>query len=213
MTTATITTGTRVHYTGDMANLSGDGAIVEVNLKGFYGATYILILDDGRKWNMHPGQIKAQEEATRGDRFVMMDGVADVEEIAGLITKHAICEEMRRGAEIAKKETFNGEVERLKADSAYSYLVQDNQAAAKNLRAELKKAFPGIKFSVRKDGWSAIRVTIQSNGPTPKEVERVTDKYEEGHFNGMEDIYEYHETPWNRVFGGVKYVFVSVELD
>lgn len=40
------------------------------------------------------------------------------------------------------------------------------------------------------------------------EVE-VAFKYEAGHFNGMEDIYEYSRTPWSEVFGSVKFIFVG----
>lgn len=78
---------------------------------------------------------------------------------------------------------------------------------AKNMRIELKKAFKSIKFSVRSD-YSSVRVSW-TDGPTVEEVEAIVDKYEEGSFNGMEDIYEYNSTPFNDVFGGVQYVFTG----
>lgn len=80
---------------------------------------------------------------------------------------------------------------------------------AKNIRHELKRAFPGIKFSVRSEtfsGGDSIDISWDL-GPTSKEVEAITGKYQEGHFNGMEDIYESDRNNiWPDLFGGAKYV-------
>lgn len=65
-----------------------------------------------------------------------------------------------------------------------------NCAAA--IRAELKTKFPGIKFSVTSEnfaGGDAVRVSW-NDGPTSAEVEAITGKYQYGHFDGMNDIYE-----------------------
>ena len=65
--------------------------------------------------------------------------------------------------------------------------------SAKAIRSELKASFPGIKFSVRSDnfaGGDAVRVEWV-NGPTQPAVESIVEKYQYGHFNGMEDIYEF----------------------
>ncbi|ENT8789986.1 hypothetical protein ACFGH8_004509 [Escherichia coli] len=43
-------------------------------------------------------------------------------------------------------------------------------------------------------------------------VEAITDKFEEGSVNSMEDIYEYNITGFHRVYGGVKYLFCSRDL-
>lgn len=66
-------------------------------------------------------------------------------------------------------------------------------AAAAAIREELKKVFPGIKFSVRSDSFSmGNSIDIEwTDGPTTDEVEKFSGKYQYGHFNGMEDIYEY----------------------
>jgi hypothetical protein len=64
---------------------------------------------------------------------------------------------------------------------------------AKAIRQELKAKFPSIKFSVTSSSFSMgddVRVDWE-NGPTVKEVEEITDKYEEGTFDGMIDLYEY----------------------
>lgn len=102
------------------------------------------------------------------------------------------------------------------AIQAHPYLVplaQGEYASAKagaaNLRRHLKHAFPGIKFSVRSDTFSGgDSIDIKwAMGPTVKEVEAISNRYQEGHFNGMEDIYEHdHENVWPAFFGGAKYV-------
>lgn len=68
-----------------------------------------------------------------------------------------------------------------------------NQAkAAKAIRAELKTNFPGIKFFVRSRGFTGgDSVDIEwTDGPCTRDVEKITDKYQYGHFDGMYDIYE-----------------------
>jgi hypothetical protein len=65
--------------------------------------------------------------------------------------------------------------------------------AAKLIRAELKKAFPNVKFSVRSNnyaGGDSVYVNW-TNGPTRDAVTEITDKYQYGHFDGMIDLYEY----------------------
>jgi hypothetical protein len=67
---------------------------------------------------------------------------------------------------------------------------------AQAIRKELKVAFPNVKFSVTSDNFSggnAVRVGW-TDGPTTDMVEEITDKYQYGHFNGMEDMYEYSNT-------------------
>jgi len=82
-------------------------------------------------------------------------------------------------------------------------------AAAAMIRKELKSAFPSVKFSVTSDSFAGgDSVDIRwTDGPTTGQVEKFSSKYQYGHFNGMEDIYEYS----NRVEGlpQVKYVSTS----
>ena len=59
-------------------------------------------------------------------------------------------------------------------------------AAAKMMRATLKKAFPGVKFTVRKDG-SSINVGW-TDGPTDAMVSAVTAAFEGEGFDGMIDM-------------------------
>lgn len=66
-----------------------------------------------------------------------------------------------------------------------------NASAA--IKAELKTVFPNVKFSVKSDNFSmgnSVHVSW-TDGPTANQVQEITGKYQYGHFNGMEDIYEY----------------------
>lgn len=68
---------------------------------------------------------------------------------------------------------------------------------AKLVRAALKKAFPGVKFSVRSDtyaGGASIRVGW-TDGPSSKAVEAVTNAYAGGGFDGMIDM-AYNKDSW-----------------
>ena len=99
------------------------------------------------------------------------------------------------------KETMRLSKPHLKQVEKYS----GGKQCAVNIRIELKRAFKGVKFSVRSD-YSSVNISW-TDGPTAEQVEAIANRYEEGSFNGMEDIYEYDSSAFNDVFGGVKYVF------
>lgn len=89
----------------------------------------------------------------------------------------------------------------------------ESAKAAALLRAEIKKAFPGLKFRCTSEtysGGSSIRVSYEDQ---PKEVHEaingLADKYQYGHFNGMEDLYEYSNV---LDLPQAKYVFVENDM-
>jgi hypothetical protein len=84
--------------------------------------------------------------------------------------------------------------------------ASDGVLAAKNIRIELKEAFPNIKFSVRKEHYGCVNVEW-TNGPTVAAVDAIIHKYEEGSFDGMTDMYEYNNSEWPANYGGSKYIF------
>lgn len=64
---------------------------------------------------------------------------------------------------------------------------------AASIRTELKNNFPTYKFSVTSDNFSggdSVHISWK-DGPTTKQVDSIVNRYQYGHFNGMEDIYEY----------------------
>lgn len=72
----------------------------------------------------------------------------------------------------------------------------ESAQTASEIRKELKKAFPGFKFSVRSSNFSmGDSVDIDwIDGPTTEQVESITDKFQYGHFDGSVDMYEYSNT-------------------
>lgn len=88
-------------------------------------------------------------------------------------------------------------------------------AATKNMKIELGRAFPGVKFSIKSrrfSGGDAIDVSW-IDGPTTKQVDEIIDRYSAGSFNGMEDIYEYRgDRCWPAAFGDAKYVHSRREM-
>ncbi len=109
----------------------------------------------------------------------------------------------RKADEAAKKR----ETERERLIAEYPHLKQGDggKVGAANLRKELKAAFPGVKFSVTSD-YNSIDIKW-TDGPTVEQVRKVTGRYQEGNFNGMEDIYEYNpDAVFAKLFGGVRYV-------
>ena len=70
--------------------------------------------------------------------------------------------------------------------------ASSHAAAAAAIKAELSQKYPHIKFSVKSSSFSmGSSVTVSwEDGCTTKEVEKIIGKYQYGHFNGMEDIYE-----------------------
>lgn len=84
-------------------------------------------------------------------------------------------------------------------------------AAAKNIRTQLKAAFPGVKFRVTTSRFSmgdSLRVAW-TDGPAASRVDEIVDRYQAGSFDGMTDCYEYSRSPWPEAFGDAKYVSTS----
>lgn len=153
------------------------------------------------------------ETIVKGVQWRLVEGVATDDEIQTLL---ANAEETARLADIERTEkaaAYTRAVETLRADADKAYLQQgDDDASGKlvavNLRKEFKKAFPGIKFSVRKPDYGVVNVSWV-DGPTNDAVNAIVRQYQAGSFNGMEDIYEYDVQPFHKVFGGARYIFTD----
>lgn len=115
------------------------------------------------------------------------------------------------------------EIDRITEDlrAQYPWAKQsgsDHARAAANIKRELGEAFPGIAFRVRSEsfaGGNAVDIHWE-DGPTTKEVEAFTGKYQRGDFNAMEDIYEYdnsaHAEAVSAWLGSSKYVHTHREI-
>lgn len=160
------------------------------------------------------------ESILHNGQWVIYDEIASPEEIKNAIAKAEKAlddkkteEQKKAGARAALKIKIKKDNPHLKTGEDFPG-KSDLVIGAKNIRIELKLAFPGHKFSVVSESFSmgnAIQISW-IDGPTLNDVEKITSKYQEGHFNGMEDIYEYdRENVWADVFGSAKYVSESRE--
>ncbi|WP_247753203.1 LPD29 domain-containing protein, partial [Citrobacter freundii] len=197
---------TRVHDRSNkdsVIELVGEGAIVRLG-----NAAFDLVYFSGERSRF------VSECIIRGGLPWIVHTEVVTEAVLENLKKSADDKE-RQDAEAKAREdaAFALEKSRLQEAPEYKHLkkVADNKGkceaatVSSNIRAELKKAFPGVKFSVKKLSFDCVQISW-TDGPTKNEVEAISDKYEDGHFNGMEDIYEYNTSPFNVVYGGVKYV-------
>lgn len=85
---------------------------------------------------------------------------------------------------------------------------------AQLIRKDIKAAYPGLAFTCTSQtyaGGNSVDVGMTDQTPAIKQgVEAITAKYQEGKFNGMEDIYEY--TNARTDIPQVKYLFVSNKM-
>lgn len=100
---------------------------------------------------------------------------------------------------------YKNAVAALQNNADFSDLEQSHEKITKNIRTQLKKAYPSVKFSVKKSGCDCISISWE-NGPICQNVEKITRRYKSGTFDGMTDSYSYAKTPWLEVFGGVSHI-------
>lgn len=148
-----------------------------------------------------------------GVQWRLIDEVVGAERIAELLANAASHEASEKAKAEEDKKAYAAAKVKAQAENKHLLLASEVkggalQAAAKNIRIELKAAFPGIKFSVRTDrfsGGDSIDVSW-TDGPNSAQVDAIINKYAAGYFNGMEDIYESVRSPWTDLFGDAKYV-------
>ncbi len=201
VTTPDCAIGQLVRYAGDMANASGVGAVIAIRPAGPFNSvqTYDVALTDGREF---------RGSYLDGSRWQVLNQVSDAAALdvlrAGVEAKKATDQANKTSA----AQAFSQAVERVKAGNPHLQQGSGCVIAAKNLRVELKRAFPGIAFSVRTSkfsGGDSIDVTW-TDGPAYVQVEKIANKYSGGTFDGMTDSYEYKDSPWTEAFGDTKYM-------
>ena len=164
---------------------------------------YIVIFDDGR---MHRSQRKDSNSPLCRIHDISCPEFGETpemyiegpERIAELFRIHNAY--LKAQDEKLAREREQHEIDRLKAIAQLRFeypwaVAQDDKIssharAAKNMRKELGKAFPAVKFSVKARsfaGGDSIDV-YWTLGPTDKEVEDITNKYIYGTFDGMQDL-------------------------
>lgn len=90
--------------------------------------------------------------------------------------------------------------------------VRNEKVGLANIRAHLKHAFPGIKFSVTcpRGYGTSIAWTM---GPSSESVRSLLDRYKTEDFDGMQDCSISRDTVWPEVFGGTDSISYSRDVD
>jgi ribosomal protein L15 len=147
------------------------------------------------------------------------ESIATADEILDAIAQANAQQELAKLQEQVKAERHELERQEFRKDPKYAHLVKvgerercsGGKLVAVNIRTELKRHFPKVKFRVTSD-YNSVNVKWE-NGPSPAKVKEITDKYQLGNFDGMQDMYvSSDEDSFNKVFGGCKYVFETREV-
>jgi hypothetical protein len=123
-----------------------------------------------------------------------------------------ILEATRKMDRTTKTQAFAEEVERLKIEFPEMDTTEEDpwKRAAKNVRRLLKAQYPSVSFSVaRKDEFLVARWT---DGPYSQAVWKIMEPFLEGRFDAYADRYDPTVTPWNQLFGAVKYIRCTHDL-
>jgi hypothetical protein len=154
----------------------------------------------------------------KDDRIALYytDTVLSADEIIDLIK----LAEQKQAADIkSKAEADQAQAKELdEIKSQYQHLERIDQSkksshalGATNIRKELKRVFPGVKFSVTSDSFSggnSIHIGW-TDGPLTEEVEKVVNKYEWGTFDSMTDCAGSIDSQFIDLYGGARFVSPS----
>lgn len=119
-------------------------------------------------------------------------------------------EEATKTAEMARLAAEDAaRQETIRLDPANSHLSVigshgTTKSVLKNIRADLKKAFPGITFSVKKGGLGDAAVIAWKDGPSEPDVKKIMRCYEASTADPLNEDLE--AQAWRRLFGSVLYV-------
>ena len=123
-------------------------------------------------------------------------------------------ERMKQEKADKEQREWNEAVERLAKEFNYLERAEnkyDRKVVGKNIRTQLKREFPGVKFSVKKESYDCYRISW-TDGPTDEAVTKITSRYDTGRFDAYQDYHYSQESPFTSLFGGVDYIFTQREI-
>ena len=179
------------------------------------GSAHFDIVFTGEHARLHPGVPEAI--VCGGVQWSIEEGIATPEEIRTALAAAEAKRQADEAVETAKSADRAARRRALPKEFPWLTVMEASGKSSHalgglNLKTELTRAFPGIRFSVKSEsysGGSSLRVSWQF-GPTTAQVQPFADKYKEGSFDGMTDSYHHnHENVWPSVFGGACHVFTS----
>lgn len=173
------------------------------------------------------------EEQTADDNDLQANGSIGIGSLVPFPNLPDLTDE--RLAELVETGKRNAERERIEAEEAArkheaekrrlarEYAWLPNKCAdgymtvakvAQNLRTELKRKYPGVKFSVTSSSFSGgTSITVRyEDGPAYDDVSDIVDRYQDSHADAESgDYWDYDPSAFNKVFGGAK--FTRLERD
>ncbi|MTC74209.1 hypothetical protein GKR75_08020 [Providencia sp. wls1919] len=172
-------------------------------------AKFDIVFFNGNKTHRLP------ESILHGVQWQIENEILDKKTIKSLIKKSDEFEKAEKAAEEKTRNEFNQAVENQRNNNEYTHLTKitsksdsEIKIVGKNIRADLKKHFPKTKFSVRMRHYTSYYISWE-DGVTVKEVEEILKKYKTGCFDAYTDYHYSVDSPFNKVYGGVDYIFTS----
>lgn len=133
---------------------------------------------------------------------------ADIEKAVKRAKAHIIRKEQEK---VATQEREKRIMEALPA--RYPHLTpnpaDDVKVTKKNFIIELKRRFPDTKFNVRKDGYRTYYVYWSQTEPDHESYRDLVALFSTHKFDQTGDYYDYAPSLFNKVFGGLKYMFLQ----
>jgi len=196
--------GTVVAIHGDQSPESVSAPVGFVSAGG--SAEFDVVFDNGHV------SLSVPEAIVRGAQW-RIDGEVFSSEQIEAAKAHAVDVGVRlREQRDAANEAHEQSVAALQADPTHAALSQGDdysgRLAGANIRRELAKAFPRARFHVRKFRHGSLTVSWV-DGPTAAQVEAITGRHLDGHFDSMADCYRHVPNPWAEVFGGARFITTS----
>lgn len=201
--TTGIVVGQRVH-----CRLQGLGAGIVFAIAGVLPArrTLDVVFDNGAISSAVP------EPIVRGSQWDIHPEVETNDRVAQALTDAAITKALLSVAAQQAAERLAAEQAGLRSDPRFAALEQgedrlSGELAIRNIRRCLAAAFPGVRFSARRDGHGTVDVSW-TDGPTDAAVQAVIGCFRDGRFDAGDDRWRPDAShAWTSVFGGVEYLF------
>jgi hypothetical protein len=181
------------------------GAIVEVNESGWYGLEVEAITEDGATHRCIHAKDFSDKNGVHWKLSTTRHGAPYLAQLSAAVA-------MRTAQATAAKEleakAHAAELARLAVEFAHLERRDNTHGggvfAARNMRTELKRAFPGVKFSVKSD-YSSVNVRW-TDGPTDAQVSEVIGRFDIGASDTQSDYFYTVSTAFSELFGGVQYL-------
>lgn len=194
----------------DMANPEAEAVVFE-EVGGMYGQKCVF-LESGRESTVSQQSIDGPGGWKTKGRILSTDELIDA-------VNKARANRVRLDAEAkvrAEAKSVKDAETKSRILQEYPYLEakatskkSDHALAASNLKRELARKFPAVKFSIRSESYSGgCSINVDwTDGPLTEKVQAVCNKYRDSDFDSMVDLKTYTPTNWTETFGGADHVF------